>query len=286
MTHSDTSFLFSCAGEQLLGILSQPGQPAATGVLIIVGGPQYRLGSHRQFVLLARALAEAGYPALRFDTRGMGDSSGEARNFEQIDQDIAAAIDAFFQHCPQLQRVALWGLCDAASASLLYWLASRDPRIAGFCLLNPWVRSETTLAQTRIRHYYGQRLLQREFWAKLLSGRLGIGSALTGFVQALKKAGQRDSIDTAQDQGAFPQKMAKALAGFDGSVLLLLSGEDYTAKEFQTWLAQDDACRKSLLSKKVTRHEIAAADHTFSQAVWRREVEATTIAWLKGWARP
>jgi alpha/beta superfamily hydrolase len=117
VTHSDTSILFSCAGEQLLGILSQPELASATGVLIIVGGPQYRTGSHRQFVLLARALAEAGYPALRFDTRGMGDSGGEARNFERIDQDIAAAIDAIFQHCPQLQRVALWGLNSGSSCS-------------------------------------------------------------------------------------------------------------------------------------------------------------------------
>lgn len=285
MTHSDTPILFTCAGEQLLGILSQPGRPAATGVLVIVGGPQYRSGSHRQFALLARALAEAGYPVLRFDYRGMGDSSGEPRNFEQIDEDIAAAINAFFQHCPQLQRVALWGLCDAASASLLYWLATRDPRIAGFCLLNPWVRSETTLAQTQIRHYYGQRLLQREFWAKLFSGRLGIGLALSGFLQALKKAGQHDSPAITKEEGAFPQKMARALAEFNGAVLLMLSGEDYTAKEFQTWLTQDEIRRQLLGLKRVTRHDIAAADHTFSQAVWRREVEDQTIAWLKGWER-
>ena len=49
----------------------------------MVGGPQYRVGSHRQFTLMARAFAAAGYPVLRFDYRGIGDSEGESRGFER-----------------------------------------------------------------------------------------------------------------------------------------------------------------------------------------------------------
>ncbi|KAB8057318.1 hydrolase 1, exosortase A system-associated, partial [Janthinobacterium violaceinigrum] len=59
---------------RLVGILSLPAAPGPRGVLIVTGGPQYRVGSHRQFVLLARALAAQGVPVLRFDLRGMGDS--------------------------------------------------------------------------------------------------------------------------------------------------------------------------------------------------------------------
>lgn len=54
------------------------------GLLMVVGGPQYRVGSHRQFVLLARDLAAAGIPVFPFDYRGMGDSTGQARDFEGI----------------------------------------------------------------------------------------------------------------------------------------------------------------------------------------------------------
>jgi hypothetical protein len=50
--------------------------------------------------------------------------------------------------------------------------------IAGLVLLNPWVRSEVSLAQTHIKHYYGQRLLQGEFWRKLLSGRMEVLKSL------------------------------------------------------------------------------------------------------------
>ena len=45
----------------------------ATAVLVVVGGPQVRAGSHRHFVQLARHLATHGHAVMRFDVRGMGD---------------------------------------------------------------------------------------------------------------------------------------------------------------------------------------------------------------------
>ena len=60
MSYTESVLMFGCEGEVLLGIVSEPSggtvAPSA-GVVIVVGGPQYRAGSHRQFVLLARALA-------------------------------------------------------------------------------------------------------------------------------------------------------------------------------------------------------------------------------------
>jgi alpha-beta hydrolase superfamily lysophospholipase len=73
---------FDRAGVPLVGIVHPAGKPAGDiGVVVVVGGPQYRVGSHRQFVLLARDLAAAGIPTLRFDTRGMGDSGGDFPGF-------------------------------------------------------------------------------------------------------------------------------------------------------------------------------------------------------------
>ena len=76
--------------SDMLGIvsLSTSNQPSATqatasvGVVIVVGGAQYRVGSHRQFVGLARHLAAHGHPVLRFDFPGMGDSPGDWVGFE------------------------------------------------------------------------------------------------------------------------------------------------------------------------------------------------------------
>ena len=76
----EQTFLFDADDATLVGIVSVPtARVASTGVLVVVGGPQYRVGSHRQFVLLARALARRGIAAMRFDCAAMGDSAGIGR---------------------------------------------------------------------------------------------------------------------------------------------------------------------------------------------------------------
>ena len=114
---TEHAVIFGCDGDSLLGIVHAPTMPAELGVVVIVGGPQYRVGSHRQFVLLARTFAAAGFAVLRFDVRGMGDSTGAPRGFESTRADIAAAIDSIQAQVPAVQRVMLWGLCDGAAAA-------------------------------------------------------------------------------------------------------------------------------------------------------------------------
>lgn len=281
MSFTEQAIVFSCAGEQLLGIIAEPQRAKAVGVLLVVGGPQYRVGSHRQFVLLSRALARAGYPTMRFDYRGMGDSSGVLHDFEQVTEDIDAAIGAFLKARPQLQGVVLWGLCDAASANLLYWDATRDARVAGMILLNPWLRSEASLAKTHIKHYYGQRLLQADFWCKLLSGKLGIGRALGGLIGSVRNARQKNDEAAENRSLSFQKRMSRGLQNFPGQVLVLLSGNDYTAKEFCEAVRSDPAWTRMLTKSNVTQTEIAGADHTFSSAEWREEVENITRQWLE-----
>jgi uncharacterized protein len=272
---------FACAGEELLGIVTAPEQPKPIGVLIAVGGPQYRVGSHRQFLLLARALAKAGYPVMRFDYRGMGDSTGDLRDFEAVNDDIAAGINAFRQQSPDIVKIVLWGLCDAASASLLYWDATRDQRVTGLVLLNPWVRSESSLARTHIKHYYGQRLIQVDFWRKLLSGRVGLGRSMGELIRNFLIARQsKSSAIVTEVAQPFQKKMARGLGSFSGSALLILSGNDYTAKEFLGSVASDPAWLSIFESRSISRIDLPGADHTFSTAQWRSDVERHTTVWL------
>ena len=153
----EEALVFGCGNDSLVGVLAIPDKPALRGVLIVVGGPQYRAGSHRQFTLLARDLAASGIASLRFDYRGMGDSSGEARSFESVHEDIGCAIERLLEAVPTLNDAVIWGLCDAASAALFY--AHLDPRVRGVVLVNPWVRTHQGIAQAHLRHYYGARLL-------------------------------------------------------------------------------------------------------------------------------
>src|SRR5450830_145716 len=235
MKYAEQTTLFDCEGKTLLGILAKPETPAQVGVIVIVGGPQYRVGSHRMFTLLSHALATSGYAVLRFDCRGMGDSEGEQRDFQAINADITAAINDLLEKAPSVKDVVLWGLCDGASAALLYCHETHDPRVSALCLLNPWIRSEVSLAKTQVKHYYTQRLMQQQFWIKLFSGKV-TASAANGLMRTLKTAFSQPA--TKQQEGndsLFQTRMAQAWKTFNRPILLLLSANDYTAKEFMEY---------------------------------------------------
>ena len=279
---SEAPFVFDCDGDELVGVISVGEAASSTGVLIVVGGPQYRVGSHRQFVLLARALAAAGYATLRFDYRGMGDAAGASRSFVDTGPDIDAAIGVFQRIEPKVERVVIWGLCDAAAAALIH--AARDPRVAGLILLNPWVRSEATLAKTHLKHYYGARLLQPEFWRKLTSGRFDFGAAAGSLWSALRSAtGSRRNDDQA---APFQRRMANGWRYFRGPILLILSGQDLTAREFLEYVAQSSDWDGMLEREGVSRFDLKNADHTFSTREWRGEVERVTIEWVRAVCTP
>ncbi|WP_180126306.1 hydrolase 1, exosortase A system-associated [Rhodoferax sp. BLA1] len=278
MKTTELPVLMSCAGDTLVGVISQPEQPGSLGLVMVVGGAQYRAGSHRQFVLLARCLAGAGFPVLRFDHRGLGDSSGERQPFDTIHDDIGVALDTLQQQCPSVQRVVLWGLCDGASAALLYSGQRADARVAGLCLLNPWVRSDNTLARTRIKHYYAGRLLEWSFWQRIWQGQYEWRPSLQGLWQSLQAL--RAPAPSGTPAPAFQHHMARALRQFSGPVLLLLSARDYTAKEFVE-CAQSDPAWKGLLQRpQLQRVDVAEADHTFSRALWRAAAEQAVLDWM------
>ena len=276
---TEHALLFPCGQDTLVGVLSLPAAPASTGVVIVVGGPQYRVGSHRQFVLLARTLAAAGYAVLRFDYQGMGDSSGPASDFLTASPGIRAAVDILQSHVPQVEKIVLWGLCDAASAALLYMHETHDTRVAGLCLLNPWVRSEASLARTQVKHYYTQRLMQRAFWAKLLTGKVALG-ALRSLAQNLQLSRAKVSSNNADSQ-PFQQRMATAWTGFNGYILLLLSGNDYTAKEFLEYAGTNAVWSKAFQHLHLERHDLPNVDHTFSNPIAQLQVERLTLHWIK-----
>jgi uncharacterized protein len=279
---NEQALVFDCGGEALVGVLSAAGHPAKRGVLIVVGGPQYRVGSHRQFTLLARRLAEHGVPSLRFDYRGMGDSSGEARTFESVDEDIRCAIDRFFAAIPGLKEVVIWGLCDAASAALMY--AHRDARVRGLVLLNPWVRTSQGLARAHLRHYYVSRLFQAGLWQKLARGEFDFREAAGAFGRMIVDAIGRNrpaAVGSAAGAAPFLDRMEAGLRKFSGNILLILSGNDLTAQEFKDFVGGSATWRRLLEVDRVTRYDLPEANHTFARREWRDQVERWTEAWVK-----
>lgn len=263
-------------GAELVGVLAVPADAAQTkpvGVVIVVGGPQTRVGSHRQFTIMARALAAAGHACLRFDYTGMGDSPGPRPDFEKAGPDIGRACDALLAQVPGCQRIALWGLCDGATAAIFY--AQKDPRIAAVIGANPWARSEATRAQAIVSEHYGARLRSGEFWKKLLSGRVDVLAAAREAIGHLLKARAADGLDAPGKDGSLPARVAGALSSPQSTVHLQLSGQDLTAREFEIAIQAASVVKVQESSGMAFR--LPQADHTFSDPGAWREVILNTL---------
>ena len=292
---NERAIAFECAGSPLVGIFHPAaGTVAAHGVVIVVGGgPQYRVGGHRQLVLWARRLAAAGHPVLRFDYRGMGDSHGDFRGFEEVDDDIRMAIDRFCIEAPGVGEVVLWGECDAAAAMLFY--AYRDARVKGLVLLNPWARTEAGQAKTVLRHYYLNRLMQPSFWRKLLSLRFNPLASLRSAMALVSKTrsaagsagqgGPAAATDALPRDMSLPDKLFAGYSRFRGPVMLVISGRDIIAREFDDLVAGSQDWQRVMAEKPTTRHDVKEGDHTFSSAVQRDQVISYGLAWLGGLKR-
>jgi exosortase A-associated hydrolase 1 len=175
--------------------------------------------------------------------------------------------------------VVLWGLCDGASAAALY--APLDTRVRGLVLLNPWVRTEDGIARTTLKHYYRNRMLDTSLWRKIAAGRFDAGRALRARFGLLRRA--FGSAGPEAGQASLPQRMHQSLSRFTGPVLLVLSGADLTAREFSDLAAGAPEWRSLLAEPRCTRHELAAADHTFSRREWRDQVAALSAHWVRSW---
>ncbi|NLD71048.1 MAG: hydrolase 1, exosortase A system-associated [Limnobacter sp.] len=269
----EVAFAFGAPGTELVGVLARPANPATEkglALVVVVGGPQTRVGSHRQFVLLTRAAAAEGYPSLRFDYTGMGDSPGPKPDFEAAGQDIRRACDALQERVPACRRFVLWGLCDGASAALLY--AASDPRIVAVVAANPWARSEATRSAVIVTDHYGSRLRSPEFWKKLATGKIDIvASAREALGHFWRARASRTGPADGRAAG-LPERLAQALTNRRAILRFQISGRDLTAAEFE--LAMKSVGEAVYDPGAALRLE--QADHTFSDPqAWQAVIEDT-----------
>ena len=234
---------FACKGDTLVGTLDEA--PGSTGLLIVSGGNEIRAGAFAGQAQLAARIAAAGHPVFRFDRRGVGDSRGENRGFRESGPDIAAALAAFRAARPGLARVVGFGNCDAASALMLERGAGCDALV----LANPWTIEDDAgaLPPDAIRSRYAAKLRDPRELARLVRGGVSLGKLARGIGRALRPAPPPSGL---------AQAMAAGLAGFGGSVAILLAERDRTAQAFAaSWDAADPRLARC-----------AGASHAFVEA--------------------
>ena len=282
---SDQPVSFQVQDNKLYGVLSVPVKKFHVAVIIVVGGPQFRVGSHRQFTLLARQLARQGVLALRFDYTGMGYSEGLPKKFYEVDQDIAAAVNFVASNHDHVEKIFVWGLCDAASA--IAFTAYTHERINGMIILNPWVRSEASHSKAILSSYYRDRIFSVDVWKDLLKspGKIidAIISLLTVCWKVLinifdsNKVAHEIEISVAERENNLTASVLKGMTNFKGNICLILSENDLTADEFKREFEESDWMQDQSNNQKTIVHYVNEADHTFSSALWRSKVEEITI---------
>jgi exosortase A-associated hydrolase 1 len=189
---------FPCEGAELGATLdAAEAGGELVGLLLVTGGTQTRVGSHRMYERLARTLAKKGFSCLRFDRRGVGDSSGEDPGFRGSAADLIGAAAALRAKRPELKRVYGFGLCDGATALALF---GDRAGLDGLVLVNPWlVEAESgEPAPAAVRRHYRDRLLSLDGWKRLLSGKVGYRKLFRGIL----KAGERAPSPLAEDVAA------------------------------------------------------------------------------------
>lgn len=211
---------FPCGADTLFGTVDEAS--GATGLLIVSGGNEIRVGPHRGMAMLAVALASRGVPIFRFDRRGVGDSGGPNGGWSSAAPDLIAAVATFRAEQPQLTRIIGFGNCDAATTLAL---SGRRAGIDRLILTNPWLREETDNLppSAAIRSRYAERLRDPATWLRLLRGGVDLRK-LAGGIGKLARTPRADPLAA---------QVLDAIERWGDAATVLLAEGDATAIAFR-----------------------------------------------------
>ncbi len=283
-------FVFDSGGQQLCAMLHVPESAGKRGVIVITGGPTYRVGPHRSNYQLGIELAEHGVTTMRFDFHGAGDSDGgnrTPRRSKRVMDDIRGAIDQMFARVPELEEVVLWGLCRGAIRALEY--AAEDPRVSAIVLLNPRVDNDRIDAVASIKHYYWKRATNPDLYRKILRGGFNplksareIGAILWRAVLPRGARGAADSARGEPEEAAFvpiDKLIEDGFARFRGRYLLILGDEDLESAKFKEILKRSPSLQRRIEDPEIDLRHLPGATHTFNS----HDSLNTVIAWTRDW---
>ena len=148
----------------LFGIMTRPAESGRdTGFIFLNAGLLHRVGPFRLYVDLARRIAESGFPSIRLDQSGKGDSDALPGTplAEATIANVVAAT-AFLKRESGATRFVIGGLCSGADDSLQ--IALQIPGLGGLFMFDGY-------APRSARYYlrrYGPKLFSIQPWLRRL----------------------------------------------------------------------------------------------------------------------
>ena len=193
--------------DNLFGIITMPplGTPLRHfGVVMMNPGTLHRVGGARLNVRLARQLAARGFPSIRFDLSGLGDSGPRHDTRPYLDSmaaDVSHAVD-FLTKKTDATQFAVVGLCAGAAVS--YAAALSDARFAAL------VQLEGFAYPTRLYKLFQwrSRLLNSAKWIELLNGKKPLRPIISRALRRL--LGRKQQSDSAAEQAQQSLEDARA----------------------------------------------------------------------------
>jgi pimeloyl-ACP methyl ester carboxylesterase len=298
-------------GNKLFGMLHRPpaARGQALGIVLLSPGVKMRVAPHRLYVMMATRLAELGYPVLRFDFYGLGDSEGELEDEYLADlygtvsagrfvSDTHSAMDWMQREC-SIEQFVVGGLCGGAITGLL--AGGGDTRIVGLLSLGiPVIRYSANIDPDRfvtrgqlkeLRRVYFRKLLNPVAWVRLLTLRSdfrSIGRVVRG---ALAKPASELGIGQhppPPDVGAESTNLNPLFApaffrmlDSDAKMILIFSGSDRLTWEYEEKFASLNKERLAEFVDELEVHTVPDANHIFATREWQQQMMALVEDWLK-----
>jgi pimeloyl-ACP methyl ester carboxylesterase len=285
------------SGGGLVGITTQPTDGVEQGLPTFVflnAGLTHRVGPSRLHVRMARALAELGFPSLRLDWSGLGDSGARQDNVpvgESIISETREAMD-FLTRTTGARQFILIGICSGATVSFL--TAQQDERAVGVALINAQSHlhgvsaelGEALRARTMTRHFYRIALrssFRGKNWRKALGGRISIGGVLQSMFLAPLRAILGSNLGSALP--AFdPVAETRILTDRGVRVLHLYSEGDEGLDYFQEVLGGQGAERLEEIGAET--EVILGANHVFTLLWTQDRLTSAVCDWARSFANP
>ncbi len=146
----------------LFGIMTRPAQASSdTAFIFLNSGLLHRIGPFRLYVDIARHIAELGFPSIRLDQSGKGDSDA-LPGMPPSEAKIAnvTAATALLEREAGAARFVVGGLCSGADDALQ--VASEIPGLSGLFLFDGYSPRTARFYLCR----YGPKLLSAQAWLK------------------------------------------------------------------------------------------------------------------------
>jgi pimeloyl-ACP methyl ester carboxylesterase len=278
---------FPSGGETLAGVLALPeetdAQPMARrGVVLLHGWGTYRIGPHAILVKLAREFALRRIPALRFDFRGRGESTGEVQETgldEMIDD--AASAAKFIRKAMasetgrasesrRLQDVYGVGICSGGNVALAS--AALDEAYQGVAALSALPYQSHRPAMQSVRRTQGllgklfRKMLRLRYWKRLFTGEASVFrvfKTLFGGEGGKTRTADGDERNLKDSR----REVMGSLAEYQGRVLFVFGGAD--AEGMGAKAHFEEFARANSLDASF--HVVEGSNHNFYSLVWERE---------------